>query len=189
MLLPISRLNCEKACFRKLEESFCNFWLLIKCKLAADNTKFCPHQVLFVYNYGVCYTRHFNYSIVIRSIITVFLYLVHSLLLYQKAICLKYSCELEKKNLRKFIEYLLEDKCIEIKQNSLMTAAWTTYLELAWHIWIIVMHFVWLGAEAVLQFLYKKCAFILRCQHMYWIDSIDVGLFHWALCPSKSKSF
>lgn len=35
------------------------------------------------------------------------------------------------KFLRKLIEYLLEDKCcIEIKQNSLTAAAWTTYLEL-----------------------------------------------------------
>lgn len=58
------------------------------------------------------------------------------------------------KFLRKLIEYLLEDKCcIEIKQNSLTAAAWTTYLELVWHIWILLMHFVWLEAETVVQFL------------------------------------
>lgn len=65
-------------------------------RIAADDTKFCPQRVFFVYNYEVCCTRHVNYSTVIRSIITVFLYLVHSLLLYQKAFCLKYSCELKK---------------------------------------------------------------------------------------------
>lgn len=127
---------------------------------AADDTKFCPHPVFFVYNSEVCYTRYVNYSTIIKSIITVFLYSVHSLLWYQKALCLKHSRGLLKEPnpivrndvSKEIIKCLLEEKCcIEIKQNFLMEAIRTAYLGVQWHMLIIVMHCIRQGAEVKLH--------------------------------------
>lgn len=108
-------------------------------RIAADDTKFCPHLILLVYNSKVYYTRCVNYSTVI--LITVFLCSVHSLLWYQKAFCLKYSNGLLKepnlivRNKVSFKTVFLEEKCfITIRQNFLMEVVRIAYLELEQHV-------------------------------------------------------